>query len=335
MNWSEYWPIPEPWTLRPQSGGINNQTHLVDTPAGAYFLRIYRPDAALTRVQYELDVLHALQAEPLPFGVPSPVRTRSGDLLARVPGPDGAETLATLVPLLPGAAPDWAPGTRPTAAFGQALGQLTAALGRVAVRPAPGVLPTYGELHRASPAFSDPVTAPYQVDLPADQQARLAHLLEKMLEQVPSAYATLPLQPIHGDYVPFNLLFEQGQVTAVLDFEFAGLDLRALDLATGLAACGSNLWGTGAEWPAIESFVRGYLRYLAITPAEAAALPFVIRLRRAASFLHMAGRYKLGVAPEWLLAHGVEGALLMEDWLEVNAGRLVEQLMHWSMEVAR
>ena len=335
MNWSEYWPIPEPWTLRPQSGGINNQTHFVDTPAGAYFLRIYRPDAALIRVRYELDVLNALQAEPLPFGVPAPVRTRAGDLLARAPGPDGDETLATLVPLLPGAAPDWAPAARPAAAFGQALGQLTAALGRVVVRPAPGAIPTYGELHRASPAFPDPVKAPYQVDLPADHQARLAHLLEAMLEQAPPAYATLPLQPIHGDYVPFNLLFAQANVTAVLDFEFAGLDLRALDLATGLAACGSNLWGTGEEWAAIEAFVRGYLRCMAITPAEATALPFTIRLRRAASYLHMAGRYKLGIAPEALLTHGVEGALFMEDWLEVNAGRLVEQLMQWSMEVAR
>lgn len=335
MNWSACWPLPEPWTLRPQSGGINNQTHFVDTPAGAYILRIYRRDAVLTRVQYELAVLHALQSESLSFGVPAPVRTRNGDLLARLPAPEGGETLATLVPLLPGAAPDWAPGSRPTAAFGQALGELTAALGRVSVRPAPGSIPTYGDLHRASPAFPDPGRAPYQVDLPADQQARLAHLLEALVEQVPAAYATLPLQPIHGDYVPFNLLFDAGNVTAVLDFEFTGLDLRALDLATGLAACGSNLWGSGDEWAAIEPFVRGYLQHQPITPAEAAALPLIIRLRRAASFLHMAGRYKLGSAEAWLLTHGVEGALTMDDWLEQNAGRLVDQVTTWSMEVAR
>jgi homoserine kinase type II len=325
IRWSEYWSVPEPWSLHTQKGGINNLTHRVETPAGPYFLRVYRPDADLAHIRFELDVLQALQQADLPFGVPAPVLTRQGAPLAAV-----AEVYATLVPLLPGATSDWAPASRPAYAFGDALGRLTAATGRIQVDVDPFAVPTYGELHRVSSALPEPELAPLQFNLPADQQATLVRMFEALLAWVPTAYYTLPKQVIHGDYVPFNVFFAANQVSAVLDFEFACIDLRALDLATALAACGSELWGTGEEWAPIEACVRGYVRHQALTADEAAALPNIIRLRRAASFLHMAGRYKLGLAPENWLHHGAEHALQSEAWLAENGARLVNRVLSWT-----
>ena len=36
-----HWSLPEPWTVDPASGGVNNTTLFVETPAGKYVLRLY------------------------------------------------------------------------------------------------------------------------------------------------------------------------------------------------------------------------------------------------------------------------------------------------------
>jgi homoserine kinase type II len=87
------------------------------------------------------------------------------------------------------------------------------------------------------------------VPVSPDEQGRLTRLIRTVQEQIPAMYAALPRQIIHGDFVPFNLLVQDDRVTAVLDFEAAMHDLRALDLAMALAAWGSGRMGTGAPWP--------------------------------------------------------------------------------------
>lgn len=44
-------------------------------------------------------------------------------------------------------------------------------------------------------------------------------------------YPDLPDYPIHGDFAPRNLLFREGQLTGLLDFDFARSDARVCDLA--------------------------------------------------------------------------------------------------------
>lgn len=44
-------------------------------------------------------------------------------------------------------------------------------------------------------------------------------------------YPDLPDHPIHGDFSPRNLLFKDGQLSGVLDFDFARRDARLCDLA--------------------------------------------------------------------------------------------------------
>ena len=82
----------------------------------------------------------------------------------------------------------------------------------------------------------------------------------------------LPRGPIHADYFPDNVLFEDGTVSGVIDFYFGCTDLLAYDLAIALSAWGFD--GTGSPIPgAVEAFRRGYERLRPLTLAEAAALP--------------------------------------------------------------
>ena len=48
---------------------------------------------------------------------------------------------------------------------------------------------------------------------------------------LPELYRSLLQQIVHRDFDASNVLMEGDRVTGVLDFEFAGSDLRAFDLA--------------------------------------------------------------------------------------------------------
>jgi homoserine kinase type II len=89
----------------------------------------------------------------------------------------------------------------------------------------------------------------------------------------------LPTGPIHADYFPDNVLFEDGAVSGVIDFYFGCTGPRAYDLAIALSAWGFD--GTGAPIPgAVEAFRRGYETVRPLTRPEVAALP---RLGQAAA----------------------------------------------------
>ncbi len=61
-------------------------------------------------------------------------------------------------------------------------------------------------------------------------------ILRRHLELTRSLFAeldpgSLPSIPIHGDLAPWNLLYQEGRLTALLDFEFACMDLRVAEFA--------------------------------------------------------------------------------------------------------
>lgn len=87
------WPIQTPTGLRPAGGG-NNLNQFVDTPSGTYMLRVYRNHSNAVRILCELSVLTQLEHAGLPFAVPAPIPTRSGELLAEMS--EGLATLSSL-----------------------------------------------------------------------------------------------------------------------------------------------------------------------------------------------------------------------------------------------
>jgi homoserine kinase type II len=334
MDLTHIWDIPEPRALRKPTWGINNLTQFVDTDSGSYVLRVYKQGADPARVGFEVEVMRQLAAQNLSFAVPSPLPTRSGELIARVPGPGApgetpggpAEALATLVPVIPGDHPEW--GNRTHAfARGRALGELTRALARVNVPPPPGMT-TYGDLAHHRPSVPDPVAAARRSPVPSGRQEALARFIEQVMAEVPSVYAALPRQIIHGDYVTVNILMAEGRVSGVLDFEIACHDLRALDLASALPIpLGA---GEPTDWDLIDAVGRGYTNQQELTSAEAEALPALLRIRRATIFVHMAGHFWEGTGREDLLHYGADTALQAHAWLEAHGAELVRRSRSWT-----
>lgn len=314
------WGLPGPWQAVALTTGINNWTRRIECPAGSYILRVYKEGALPERIAYELAVLDALQREPLSFAVPSPLPAVNGERVVHLPG----RGLATLVPVIPGTHPTWT-NLEQVGAAGQALGELIAALGRIRVTK-PDCVPSYGQLERNHPRFPDPVAGVRLLGV----DDRLIRMVEDLTGIVPNLYRTLPTQVIHGDYVKVNLLAIDHRITGILDFEYACEEVRPFDLASGLAACGNGRWGTAEAWDAMERFVRGYVTRQALTEAEIEAVPNLIRLRRAAIFIHMSGKYLDGQHPEEVFRYGLASALEVERWLEANGPALVQRIHSWT-----
>lgn len=318
------WPLPGPWHVRPQGGGINNDTRFVETPSGNYILRIYGAMRDLAKIRYELAVMAELRRQPLSFAVAEPLPSRSGDPIVWTEW--GAP--AILMPVIPGVQAERG-SLEQAYPIGVALGELTRALGHAHVEAPPSWRGTYGDL--APFPDIDPLSVPTRAPVSLEEQARLTRMIRWVQDRVPAMYAALPRQIIHGDFVPYNLLMQENRVSAVLDFEIALHDLRALDFAMALAAWGSGLWNTGGEWVMLEAFCRGYFSRMTLTQAEIEALPFLMRLRRSVNFLHMCCRYLRGDAPIEIALCGASGALAVDDWLAQHSTEFVARVTDWAL----
>ncbi len=84
-------------------------------------------------------------------------------------------------------------------------------------------------------------------------------------------------------------LAADGRLTAIVDFEFAGPDVRALDVASGLYFS-LRIWNGDDFWSRGQAFGRGYCRLAHLTDAERAALPWLMRLRNVVSKIFWLGK---------------------------------------------
>ncbi|MDQ4075070.1 MAG: phosphotransferase, partial [Chloroflexota bacterium] len=139
---------------------------------------------------------------------------------------------------------------------------------------------------------------------------------------VNGSYRTLPWQVVHRDLDPSNTLVESGQVTAILDFEFAGLDACVLDVAASLKFT-MRVWGNPDPWEVARRFCRGYRYWNRLTQAEVESLHWLIRLRDAVSTVWRMGR-TLAVGNVYPTLGRVEAIQASAQWLQKYGPRLVD-----------
>jgi homoserine kinase type II len=300
LGWLRAWSLAEPVALRPTGGGINNRTFFVDTPAGTSFLRLYQNTADPAHVRYEHAVLRALQAQPLPFRVPLPIPARDGETLVVLP--DGK--LGALFELLEGEPPEDR-GVDYARAGGEALGQLHVALRAIEApaRPNHGTFGTF---------------IPESID---DQ--RLQPIFAELHGSVPRLYAELPVQLCHNDYSLGNTLHVDGRVTAIVDFEFVGPELRALDLVPGWYFATIRAPDGPERLARVGAFFDGYRRVDALSGAEALAMPALARLVSAAHLVHWLARARAGLDPDNHHAGSADRLLELHAWLNRHGDDLV------------
>jgi homoserine kinase type II len=324
----QQWSLPEPWSFDLASAGVNNTSLFVGTPAGRYILRLYAQGDPAS-VRYEHGLLAALTLTDLPFVVPLPVPTRDGQTFTRVALGE-SEVLASLTPVLPGTHPD-PNNLRHVRVAGVALARLGQALASIVPPAGRAQYHPFGDLRRFHPLLDDPTEAIAVIPgLGEPDKRRLMEMVAVVEDIAPSLYAQLPRRIIHRDYYAPNVLLTDGAVSAVLDFELAGEDLRALDVAVVLAWW--PLWGTEEDrWTVCEAFARGYASVEPLAPAEAEAVPTLARLQFATFLMHSVGRYRGGLAG-WgeIATHIAQRALAFLAWMTPNEPILTERLVAWT-----
>jgi len=328
MNLNELrgmWSLPDPWRIRPITQGDNNLTQVIDTPVGKYVLRAYRRDRALEQIRYELHVLRGLREKDLPFHVPVPVPTATGELFAVLSG-----TIVTLSLWLSGSLPQ-EDQPEQTIAAGRALAKLGEALTGVQVEITSEVapFPPSSDFEAWAGGPIDPAQILGELPITDDTRKRTLDLLEETQRSTPALYRALPTQIIHRDYDQSNILMEGNTVAGILDFEFCGRDLRVLDLAYALSKWPDNFWNTGKEWEILDSFARGYLQRQRLTPEELESLPRVLRLRATTSLFFRLGRYLRGLETQESMRERIQETLSDETWLQMNMEKLLGHIHSW------
>jgi homoserine kinase type II len=321
----QFWSIPEPLSILPITQGVNNLTQIVETPAGSYILRSYRADRALEQIRYELGVLKRLHETALPFQVPAPIPTVTGELFAVLSG-----TVVSLSPRLPGYPPP-NDHLEQVYAAGETLAELVQALNELQVEITPQVapFPLSGDFEAWSGIPIVPANLLQKLPLAQEERYQLLRIMEETQALAPSLYRTLPQQIIHRDYDQSNILMEGNSVTGVLDFEFCGPDLRVLDLTYALSQWPSGFWNTGKEWGIIDAFVQGYLQRQRLALAELEALPLIFRLRATTSLFFHLGRFAQGVETTEEILERIRETLTTEAWLQIHAEELLVHAQSW------
>jgi homoserine kinase type II len=293
--------------------GTNNRTIKVTAGDRRWCLRISQ-NLTPAQVQAEHRLLARLARAGLPFAVPAPVPLPDGSTVAETPG--GPATLC-----------EWIPGIRAdlrqTAAlerFGRAAADLSDALAAVPPQDTPN---NWGD----GPLWAPAEVAALARDLmAAGLDAERARILRDGADQAAAAWEgmaeRLPGQVVHADLAPSNVLVspDTGTVTGILDFEFGGYWIRAIELAVALALSGA-LPGPGWRRRA-AAMARGGAWGERLTAAELAALPDLIVVRAMGSALWRGGRWQRGQSSLSEIASRLDVLAETLRWRTAEGGEL-------------
>jgi len=315
--------------LSDTSGGVNNHVRYVDCENGErYVVRLYNNGQETDRVAFEHAVLGAVEprvrACDLGFVVPRALQAKdgSGATYAVLPSGDAASVFELI------------PGSLPKTRFCGAVGEATAALSacmeaaEADVRAAHPTSPTsvYRDIFGAfvkkggsrDAFFVEAQTNPGLDDVrPAvNELLDFIRALEDKLTAIQAA-GGLPETLIHGDVHYDNSLADEttGQVTGIIDFEFASYDWRMMEAAAGL----SKYVGERDPAPFVVDYIKGYCRRATPTDAEIDALPDLIKLRVLETVVYFVARSAAKEDDISQLALRAENYAARVRWIDANA----------------
>lgn len=318
------WSVVPPIHIEPVASGTNNRSYLVETGRDAYFLKSYRNTPGPERLRFEHQLLAMLNTSCLPFAVPSPLPTKSGDTSVEIECDQGVYR-ASLFSLIREHAAEY--GSEFNAyRCGEALAILDKTLNPVRMAPTISVPKTFGDLSRIHPLIPYPLVAIQQIVADHTLVNRIADVMSVTMEQWQRQTSDWRTQIIHGDFYPTNIMMDSGNVTGIVDFEVAGEGYRAMDFSIGLAALSTKSWDGGCSWPLLESFAKGYLLRTPLTQEELTATPVLLFMRELSSFVHWLGRREQGLTTFADILARAHRVLSLDQWLERNHDQLIHRL---------
>ncbi len=315
------WTLPGPWVTRSALAGANNRTSFVTSPAGTFVLRVYLNAGDPLRILVEHELLTHLAHRSLSFAVPAPIVTRSGATLISM-GEDEPR-FAALFPVISGSE------VNPTSfgeisAYGIALGELHKALAKIEPSSSLSHERRYGKFTTVHPLVPDPIGLIESLGIGPMEKSELTALTAALDQFNAQILETLPTHIIHGDFDASNILLQDGRVSGILDFEFASVGPRAMDIAIGLWSFALALRTERDPWPIMQSFLRAYQQFGRLTPDEITALPTLVLIREVTSLLHWGGRLRQGLTTERDLVRRTRRALHLAEWIQNYRNRFVE-----------
>lgn len=280
--------FPAPCLIENLESGMNNTTRIISSGDKRYVLRIYNNHKDTDIVRLEQEILSELQQEELPFLVPVPLRNKRGETISIAP--DG--TLSALFHYIDGERPSSA-----NLAHVYALGVTAAKLSRALAAIRPTRKAQYSPYYRLEETYA-PMDGKIFLAM-AERSAELTarkvsfEALQAEREQLAEACAEFeqwPMQWIHGDLVFNNTVSQDDRIIGVLDFEFATMDVRAMELAVIVVDLIKP--NDVALHEKVKLLLNGYQDTNPLTGRELKILPLLMKLRLLDVALHFAGRLR-------------------------------------------
>lgn len=304
-----------------------------EPPGQWFFLRQYRDSISPAEIDFEHSLIGYLKAKGLRV-VAGVIPTRKGATYTRWPLPDQGERYFALFEFLPGedryrwddplcSREELAASAALLARF-HALSWDWRPRGRRAEPPILELLPQIGrslEQHAATTG-----------DTPFDRhfQEHATWLQGQVAETLAGLQAlraeTLPHGPIHCDYHPGNLKFQDSQIVGLFDFDWAKIDLRAFDVALAVVYFCTPWEGAQdgqLDLARLEAFLAAYQEQLAASEGLGAMgkaeLQSLAELMRAATLYlvrwTVEDYYATGGDPEEYLVY-LRHVVRLLRWLE-------------------
>jgi homoserine kinase type II len=255
--WLDHYSVGRLVSCEPIKAGIENTNYFVTTTQGRYVLTLFERLAA-EELPFYVNLMAHLARHGIPC--PAPIADLSDQYLQRLNGKP-----AVLVTRLAGESIE-----RPGSAECAELGALLARMHLAA---------------RSYTAYLDNPRGPKWWRLAAREvdkhltPAQRSLLTQEIAFQAEHRLPDLPRGPVHADLFRDNALFEDGRVSGVIDFYFAGVDTFLYDVAV----C-ANDWclrdpvgGLELDASRTRALLRAYHAARPLGPLERAAWPVVLR----------------------------------------------------------
>ncbi len=253
------------------AGGIENTNFFVDTDKGRFVLTLFER-LTFEQLPFYLHLMKHLAGRGIP--VPDPASNASGQILHKL-----KDKPAAVVNRLRGSS-ELKPEASHCAQVGEMLARMHLA-GLDYTRRQPNL--------RGLPWWNETVPVVLPEVTPEQRSLLLGELAYQNHIAASSAYAGLPIGPIHADLFRDNVMFEDGRLTGFFDFYFAGCDTFLFDIGVCL-----NDWcvdlETGAHDEArAKAFMAAYQSVRRLTKQERDLLPAALR----------AGAFRFWVSRLW------------------------------------
>ncbi len=240
-------------------GGIENTNYFVDTERGEYVLTLFER-LTFEQLPFYLHLMQHLAARGVP--VPDPAPGKNGDILHSFKGKPTA-----VVSKLRGHS-ELAPSVTHCAGVGDMLARM-----HMAGEDFPKRQPNLRGLSWWN--STAPVVLPHIT--PEQRSLLLSELAYQNHIAASSSYRALPVGAIHADLFRDNVMFEDGRLTGLFDFYFAGYDTYVFDISVCLNDWCIDLATGRHDTLRAEAFLTAYQGVRKLNAAERALLPAMLR----------------------------------------------------------